>query len=184
MGKKSTKVKESAHERELTRIGQLQNQRYESLYRPVEKTLMKEADRDLSKTLAGRATADAAQATSGGFDVIRPTATDTGGVRAEAIRESQGTALSLGDSAKNEIIKVGQGQASGAQQGLAVAARSATNSAIAKSKANIDKMNAYSQLIGTAGAFAYKGLNGAKVSPSTTFKSKARYTTDDLEELG
>lgn len=180
MGKKSApKVQESANERALAEVSASKLARYESLYAPQHANHIREVSRDTSGVLGGRAIADVAQAERGlagqavqlGRGSARLAIGGDTGARGVAVTGANRDALALADKGKVDALKIGQGMATDAQNGLAVAARASQKEAMSRVQSKMDTQAATSRALGQvvgAGAITYD-----------TYKSRQAKKTGD-----
>ena len=155
MGSSATKAKQGEHEKALVENANTIANRNKELYRPLEAGFIKEAGRDVSGVLGGRANADTAQAFSAGQGANLGASSSSGGFgsgRTLMGQAKQGviqndalggglakanlTAQGVKDKAQLGAVAVGQGGRSVAMQGLSTAARAQNQEIMAKAQAS------------------------------------------------
>ena len=166
MGSSATKAQAGEHEKALAENATIISDRHKELYRPLQAGFVKEAGRDVSQILGGRANADTAQAfsanqsagvgaagTGGGFGSGRSVMgqAQQGVLQSNALggglAKANSTAQTLKDKSQLGALAIGQGGRSVAMQGLGAAARAQNQEIMAKAQAS-------SSMQGTNMAFA------------------------------
>ena len=183
MGSSTTKVKQGEHEKALVENANTISNRNKELYRHLEAGFLKEAGRDVSGILGGRANADTAQAfsagqgaslgasaTSGGFGSGRTLMGQAkqgvmqndalGGGLAAANAAAQG----VKDQSQLGAVTIGQGGRSYAMQGLSTAARAQNSEIMAKAQASSAMQDTNMAFGQDLGAGLYKKFNPANTS--------------------
>jgi hypothetical protein len=177
MGSSASKARQGPHEKALVDNANTIADRNKELYRPLEAGFVKEAGRDVSNILGGRANADTAQAfstsqgpslgatsSSGGFGSGRTMMGQAkqgimqGDALGGGLAAANKTAQGVKDQAQLGALRVGQGGRSIAMQGLSSAARAQNEGIVAKARAasSMQETNmAFGQDLG-AGIYAKK----------------------------
>lgn len=183
MGSSATKAKQGEHEKALVENANTISDRNKTLYRPLEAGFVKEAGRDVSAVLGGRANADTAQAfsadqgaslgasaTSGGFGSGRTMMGQAkqGVMQNDALggglASANATALGVKDQSQLGALAVGQGGRSVAMQGLSTAARAQNSEIMAKAQASSAMQDTNMAFGQDLGAGLYKKFNPADTS--------------------
>jgi len=174
----ATKAKQSEHEKALVENANTIANRNKELYRPLEAGFLKEAGRDVSSILGGRANADTAQAFSSGQGASLGASGSSGGFgsgRTMMGQAKQGvmqndalggglaaansTAQNVKDKAQLGAVKVGQGGRAYAMEGLSTAARAKNQEIIAKAQAASTMQTTNMAFGSDLGAGLYKKFN-------------------------
>ena len=183
MGSSATKAKQGEHEKALVENANTISNRNKELYRPLEAGFLKEAGRDVSGILGGRANADTAQAFSAGQGASLGASATSGGFgsgRTLMGQAKQGvmqndalggglaaanlTAQNVKDKAQLGAVTIGQGGRSYAMQGLSTAARAQNSEIMAKAQASSAMQDTNMAFGQDLGAGLYKKFNPADTS--------------------
>ena len=183
MGSSATKAKQGEHEKALVENANTISNRNKELYRPLEAGFLKEAGRDVSGILGGRANADTAQAFSAGQGANLGASASSGGFgsgRTLMGQAKQGviqndalggglaaanlTAQGVKDKAQLGAVSVGQGGRSVAMQGLSTAARAQNQEIMAKAQASSTMQSTNMAFGMDLGAGLYKKYNPTDTS--------------------
>ena len=183
MGSSATKVKQGEHEKALVENANTISDRNKTLYRPLEAGFVKEAGRDVSGMLGGRANADTAQAFSAGQGAHLGASGASGGfgsgrtmmgqakqgvVQNDALggglAAANATALGVKDQSQLGALTVGQGGRSVAMQGLSSAARAQNQEIVAKAQASSNMRDTNMAFGQDLGAGMYKKFNPTDTS--------------------
>ena len=183
MGSSATKAKQGEHEKALVENANTIANRNKELYRPLEAGFIKEAGRDVSGVLGGRANADTAQAFSAGQGANLGASSSSGGFgsgRTLMGQAKQGviqndalggglaaanlTAQGVKDKAQLGAVNVGQGGRAYAMQGLSTAARAQNQEIMAKAQASSSMQNTNMGFGSDLGAGLYKKFNPTDTS--------------------
>ena len=183
MGSSATKAKQGEHEKALVENANTISNRNKELYRPLEEGFLKEAGRDVSGILGGRANADTAQAFSAGQGANLGASASSGGFgsgRTLMGQAKQGvikndalggglaaanlTAQGVKDKAQLGAVSVGQGGRSVAMQGLSTAARAQNQEIMAKAQASSTMQSTNMAFGMDLGAGLYKKYNPTDTS--------------------
>ena len=175
MGNSAKKEQAGEHEKALAENATAIAARNKELYRPLQAGFVKEAARDVSGVLGGRANADTAQGfsssqgaslgaagSSGGFGSSRSLMgqAQQGALQSNALGGALGKANADAQSYKDKgqlgALKLGQGAQTIAMQGLGTAARAQNQELIAKSQAASSIQNTNTAFAFDAGAGAYE----------------------------
>ena len=181
MGNSAKKAQAGEHEKALAENATAIAARNKELYRPLQAGFVKEAARDVSGVLGGRANADTAQAfsssqgagmgasgSSGGFGSSRSLMgqAQQGALQSNALGGALGkanaTAQTYKDKGQLGALKLGQGAQTIAMQGLGTAARAQNQELIAKSQAASSMQNTNQAFAFDAGAGLYTKFNPQK----------------------
>ena len=181
MGSSAKKAQAGEHEKALAENATAIAARNKELYRPLQAGFVKEAARDVSGVLGGRANADTAQGfsssqgaslgaagSSGGFGSSRSLMgqAQQGALQSNALGGALGkanaTAQSYKDKGQLGALKLGQGAQTIAMQGLGTAARAQNQELIAKSQAASSMQNTNQAFAFDAGAGLYAKFNPQK----------------------
>ena len=181
MGNSAKKAQAGEHEKALAENATAIAARNKELYRPLQAGFVKEAARDVSGVLGGRANADTAQGfsssqgaslgaagSSGGFGSSRSLMGQArqGALQSNALGGALGkanaTAQSYKDKGQLGALKLGQGAQTIAMQGLGTAARAQNQELIAKSQAASSMQNTNKAFAFDAGAGLYAKFNPQK----------------------
>ena len=181
MGSSAKKAQAGEHEKALAENATAIAARNKELYRPLQAGFVKEAARDVSGVLGGRANADTAQAfsssqgagmgtsgSSGGFGSSRSLMGQArqGALQSNALGGALGkanaTAQTYKDKGQLGALKLGQGAQTIAMQGLGTAARAQNQELIAKSQAASSMQNTNQAFAFDAGAGLYAKFNPQK----------------------
>lgn len=181
MGNSAKKAQAGENEKALAENATAIAARNKELYRPLQAGFVKEAARDVSGVLGGRANADTAQAfsssqgagmgtsgSSGGFGSSRSLMGQArqGALQSNALGGALGkanaTAQSYKDKGQLGALKLGQGAQTIAMQGLGTAARAQNQELIAKSQAASSMQNTNKAFAFDAGAGLYAKFNPQK----------------------
>jgi len=183
MGSSATKAKQGEHEKALVENANTISDRNKTLYRPLEAGFVKEAGRDVSGMLGGRANADTAQAFSAGQGAHLGASGASGGfgsgrtmmgqakqgvVQNDALggglAAANATALGVKDQSQLGALTVGQGGRSVAMQGLSSAARAQNQEIVAKAQASSNMRDTNMAFGQDLGAGMYKKFNPTDTS--------------------
>ena len=183
MGSSATKAKQGEHEKALVDNANTISNRNKELYRPLEAGFVKEAGRDVSGMLGGRANADTAQAFSAGQGAHLGASGASGGfgsgrtmmgqakqgvVQNDALggglAAANATALGVKDQSQLGALTVGQGGRSVAMQGLSTAARAQNQEIMAKAQASSNMRDTNMAFGQDLGAGMYKKFNPTDTS--------------------
>ena len=178
MGNSATKQQAGEHEKALAENATTIANRHNELYKPLQAGFVKEAGRDVSGVLGGRANADTAQAFSANQGAGLGAAGSSGGfgsgkslmgqaqqgamqsnVLGGALQSANTTAQTMKDQSQIGALTMGQGARSMAMQGLGAAARAQNQEITAKAQANSSMQNTNMAFAFDAGAAAYKKNN-------------------------
>ena len=189
MGNSAKKAQAGEHEKALAENATAIAARNKELYRPLQAGFVKEAARDVSGVLGGRANADTAQAfsssqgagmgtsgSSGGFGSSRSLMGQArqGALQSNALGGALGkanaTAQSYKDKGQLGALKLGQGAQTIAMQGLGTAARAQNQELIAKSQAASSMQNTNQAFAFDAGAGLYTLKNPPKTPEADAYK--------------
>ena len=181
MGNSAKKAQAGENEKALAENATAMSARNKELYRPLQAGFVKEAARDVSGVLGGRANADTAQAfsssqgagmgtsgSSGGFGSSRSLMGQArqGALQSNALGGALGKANADAQSYKDKgqlgALKLGQGAQTIAMQGLGTAARAQNQELIAKSQAASSMQNTNKAFAFDAGAGLYAKFNPQK----------------------
>lgn len=181
MGNSAKKAQAGEHEKALAENATAIAARNKELYRPLQAGFVKEAARDVSGVLGGRANADTAQGfsssqgaslgaagSSGGFGSSRSLMgqAQQGALQSNALGGALGkanaTAQTYKDKGQLGALKLGQGAQTIAMQGLGTAARAQNQELIAKSQAASSMQNTNQAFAFDAGAGLYAKFNPQK----------------------
>ena len=189
MGNSAKKAQAGENEKALAENATALAARNKELYRPLQAGFVKEAARDVSGVLGGRANADTAQAfsssqgagmgtsgSSGGFGSSRSLMGQArqGALQSNALGGALGkanaTAQSYKDKGQLGALKLGQGAQTIAMQGLGTAARAQNQELIAKSQAASSMQNTNQAFAFDAGAGLYTLKNPPKTPEADAYK--------------
>lgn len=194
MGSSATKQAPGAYEIALGENADIAYKNYLDNYRPLESGFVEEAGRDFSKTLAGRANADASQAynktqsaplgsgSSGGYGSGNSLMKFTAGqvARSDAVGTTIGnatvTAQDVKDKAQLGTLKVGMGGKTLASEGLRTAASAQNRDMLSKAQADSSISDTNMAFATDLGAGLYK-----KYYPTDT--TKLQKHIDEMNDL-
>ena len=197
MGNSAKKAQAGEHEKALAENATAIAARNKELYRPLQAGFVKEAARDVSGVLGGRANADTAQGfsssqgaslgaagSSGGFGSSRSLMgqAQQGALQSNALGGALGKANADAQSYKDKgqlgALKLGQGAQTIAMQGLGTAARAQNQELIAKSQAASSIQNTNTAFAFDAGAGAYEKFRPKELSQ---FEKYQKQIADSLK---